>query len=284
MKISVVIPSYNQGRYIEQALLSVFRQDVRPYEIFVLDGGSTDQTLDVIEKYSSRLTWWRSEKDAGQAAALNEGIAMATGDWICWINSDDGLLPRAFRCVAQATAPDCSIVTGGALWINADVSKLNLYPAVTNIKVDDFRDGATPVNQPSTFFRKCVWTEVGGVNESLHYALDYDFFLRALTRGFKVKTIKAPLAFNRVHQQSKTASGKLQEELDIICKKHFKSAARPYPRGNVEKFGLELLVRFPWWFLIGCILKRNDRIASAMPGLPISQDSSQAHEIRAFLT
>src|ERR1043166_2179963 len=120
LKISVVTPSYNQAKYLETTLRSVLEQDYPHLEHIVMDGGSTDGSQEILERYSSRLAYWRSAKDGGQADAIAEGFKHATGDIFCWLNSDDVFLPGALRAVAEffTAHPDAETVCGGAYIIN----------------------------------------------------------------------------------------------------------------------------------------------------------------------
>ncbi len=121
LKISVVTPSYNQGKYLEATVLSVLRQDYPNIEYRVLDGGSTDGSVDILKKYGSRLAYWCSQKDGGQAQAIANGFAQSTGDILCWLNSDDLFLPGALSAVAECFSahPEIETVSGGAYVIDS---------------------------------------------------------------------------------------------------------------------------------------------------------------------
>lgn len=281
MTISVVIPSFNQGRYLNQCLNSIFRQHRPADEILVLDGGSTDESHQILSHHSRELTFWRSYKDRGQAAAVNEGINRAQGDWIAWVNSDDLLMPDALSAIDAITKSDsCSVISGGSLWTNEDLSSISVYPAVRSISLEDFADGASPLCQPSTLFKRDVWLAVGGLNEELHFALDYEFFIRVLKSHQRPRMCKTYIAVNRVHECSKTQSGNLIQELQQVAAQHFGSARRPYPKSAFEKYGSRLLRKYPLWFLIGCQIAGSKRKRTNIPGYPISCRSKLARSAR----
>ena len=184
MKISVVTPSFNQGAYIERTIQSVIGQKGDfELEYLVMDGGSTDNTLAILQKYSSYLTW-KSEADKGQSDAINRGFTMATGDILAWLNSDDTYEPNALQHVAAAhrVSPfywcfgDCRI-------INEDDRVIR--PLITWYKISQSRRYAYRrllrrdfVPQPSTFFSRRAYEETGQIDLSLFYSMDYDYWLR----------------------------------------------------------------------------------------------------------
>ncbi len=210
-KISVVTPSYNQGDYIEDTIKSVLGQNYPNLEYIVMDGGSTDQTFDVLRKYEDRLTWI-SEPDNGQSDALNKGLRMVTGDVVAFINTDDVYEPGALLTVGQFFAQNAQAdwVTGKCRNVGTDGQEIR--KAITHYKNFWLRLGVQRllfvlnyVSQPATFWRKEALEKVGLFDESLHYAMDYDYWLRMLGT-YRLHFIDQYLARFRIHPTSKAGS------------------------------------------------------------------------------
>lgn len=219
--VSIITPSYNQGKFIEETIQSVLTQDYPYIEYIVVDGGSTDNTLEILKKYRDRLKWI-SEPDRGQSDALNKGFAMAQGDILAWLNSDDTYLPGAISKIVNYIRehPSANLVYGRTLLIDetgkvvgvaetgpADYEKL----AVLNL-----------ICQPSTFFRKEAWDEAGGVNPQLRYTMDHDLWIR-MAKKTSLDYIEEFLSTYRLHGESKTMSPRHavefnKEILDTIMK------------------------------------------------------------------
>lgn len=212
-RVFVVMPSYNQARFVRQAIDSVLNQGYEPLRLLVMDGGSTDGTVDVLRSYGDRLEFV-SRKDRGQSDALNRGLARADGDIVCWLNSDDAFLPGALHAVADAFRrhPDAAFVYGkgwnvdenGRLLGDTGVLPFNLWKLIHHRNY---------IHQPSCFFRKSLFARVGPVAEDLHYVMDWDLWIRFGThRGVFVDRF---LSCNRAYAQNKTESGALRRWREI---------------------------------------------------------------------
>lgn len=224
-KITIVTPSYNQGAYIEEALLSVKQQNYADFEHIVVDGGSTDQTLAVLSDYSSRPDWphlrWISERDKGQSDALNKGFRMATGEIIGWLNSDDRYRPGAFAVLTAAlqSYPQAEILYGDYTLIDmgGQVMRIRREIEFSHFILQYHRVLYIPTT--STFFRRRIFDDGNWINDRLHYAMDYDFFLRLASRGYRFRHVPHLLADFRLHPESKTESSapKQLKEHDAIA-------------------------------------------------------------------
>ena len=221
--VTVAVPSFNQGRYLEAALASLFSQDV-PLEVFVADAGSTDDSLAVIRRWEGRLLGWRSHPDAGQAAAINEGVGRGTAPYVSWLNSDDWLLPGGLRLLLDglerhAQAP----MAYGRVWNHMERSGQRRR----NFEVHPFSERLMAqfniIAQPATLIRRTAWSAVGGVDESLHMAMDYDLWWRLFKQLGAPCFVDAHVAVNRRHAQTKTSmqrSMHYREAMAVVRRHH----------------------------------------------------------------
>ena len=205
-KISIVIPSYNQGQYLEETILSVVDQQYPNLELFVVDGGSNDNSVDIIKKYEQYITWWVSEKDKGQSDAINKGLKKATGEIITWINSDDLLMPGSLHKVAShfSDLPDSTgLIHGGVIVFdkNREVETRFTYLPPC---LESYLSGMA-FSQPSAFFRKKYLDVVGFLDNDLHYGMDYDLFMR-LSLVCNFHPVRDVFSRYRLHDQSKSVA------------------------------------------------------------------------------
>ena len=207
--LSVVTPSYNQAQYLEATLRSVLGQDYPHVEYLVMDGGSTDGSADILKRYGPRLTYWTSQPDHGQADALNQGFARATGDLLTWINSDDLLLPGALAAAARAHQlhPE-ALVLGDTLFFSDSEGYAQTVPQrqVTLEHLVAFWRRGWSWSQPGTFVPRRVWERVGPLDEELCFVFDRDWMCRALAAGTPVVYLGIPAAGFRLHSASQTVA------------------------------------------------------------------------------
>jgi glycosyltransferase involved in cell wall biosynthesis len=210
-RVSVVTPSYNQGMYIECVIRSVLLQGYPDLEYVLIDGGSTDNSVEVIRNYEPWLSYWTSEKDSGQADALRKGFQKTRGDLLCWINSDDLLAPAALSAVAEAYAsnPQLGLYAGtvenfGESERSRKVVK-QLDISFMNLLLPLYETRPT-WHQPGIFFSSELYRKSGGINPRYFYRMDYDLILRMLDKGAGVCYINQTLAYFRKHRLSKTGN------------------------------------------------------------------------------
>jgi glycosyltransferase involved in cell wall biosynthesis len=204
--ISIITPSLNQGIYIEENIKSVLNQNYPNFEHIIIDGGSTDGTIDILEKYNHLI--WVSEKDRGQSAAINKGFKRANGEIIGWLNSDDCYEPGAFfTAVRELNKTEGKyIVFGDCYLIDKNEERIGYckgrLPHPNNFIKYWEKDYTIP--QPAVFFYKDILNKIGYLDENLHYVMDYDFWLR-ISKHYQFTYIKKPIAVMRAHGQAKSS-------------------------------------------------------------------------------
>lgn len=208
LKITVITPSFNQAQFLEQTIDSVLSQRCSNLEYFIIDGGSTDGSVDIIKRYEKHLAGWVSEKDRGQSHAINKGLKLATGDVINWINSDDYLAPGALKNIAEAFQnPETHVFIGKSNIVqNGNVVRQSRGTDIYNSLAKTM--GRARIDQPEHWWRKSVIDKIGLLNENLHYTMDRDWWVKyllmyGLTGILKTETV---LANFRLHPDSKTVS------------------------------------------------------------------------------
>lgn len=203
-RITVVTPSLNQGQYIEETIRSVLLQQYPNLEYIVIDGGSTDESVSIIRKYEPWLSYWVSEPDHGQGHAINKGLAIATGEVINWINSDDYLTPNALAVVGRAFV-DCDMVAGGNIFLTGKLERPRNTQGLTARGLLR-RDPSTQLHQMAMWFRRDAALLSGGMDEEMHFAFDPDFFVRYLHAFPRVTYVGEMLGWFRQHEDAKTAA------------------------------------------------------------------------------
>lgn len=206
-KISIITPSFNQVDFLERTLLSVLDQDYPNIEYIVIDGGSTDGSVDLIKKYEHRLAYWVSEKDRGQAHAINKGLERATGDWVAWQNSDDTYYPGVFSQLASVAKSHSAVqlIIGNMNLIDRDDVLLRDLKYVRPTYKSLLSEGMVLTNQAS-FWRRSLHQEIGLLSEALDCSFDYEWFLRLLAHTGLSHHVNAPWGALRLHEHTKTSN------------------------------------------------------------------------------
>ena len=214
--VTIVTPSYNQAQFLEHTIVSVLEQDYPNVEYAVVDGGSTDGSIEIIRRFEDRLAWWSSERDAGQVAALNHGFARARGEYLGWLNSDDVLLPGAITAVVDAleAAAEVLLVFGDNVFIDEDGNDVGPAKAGELDLERMIRTCENRTPQPGSLFRRRA-LEIAPLNEGGYYFFDYEFVIRLALAG-RVEHIARDLAGYRVHPASKTIADPLRKSRDYV--------------------------------------------------------------------
>ncbi len=230
-KLSIVTPCYNTGKYIEHTLKSVLSQDYNNYEYFVIDGGSTDNTVEILKKYSKDRKYrnkfqFISEPDEGQTDAINKGLELSTGNWFAWINADDFYEPNMFSKLIKAfdENPDAGVIYGNCYAVGTDNKKIQLDKPPGNVDFDMLKEG-NPIYGQSSFFNMVALKEVGKFNINLDYWMDYEMYLR-ISRIMKFKYIDMNIANFRIRPNQKSRDQnnlkKIQRERKKIKRRYDK--------------------------------------------------------------
>jgi glycosyltransferase involved in cell wall biosynthesis len=202
--VSIITPSFNQARYIEATIQSVLMQDYPRIEYLIVDGGSTDGTVEIIKKYEGRLAWWISEPDTGQTDAINKGFGRAQGQILAWLNSDDTYEPGAVSAAVNYLLdhPKVGMVYGDCNFVNEDGNVIGKFgSAQTDYRL--LRQGYVHIPQQTMFFRAEWWKQVGPLDPSFYFAMDYDLWTR-LAAHTELKYVPQTWANFRLHTTGKT--------------------------------------------------------------------------------
>ncbi len=283
-KITVVTPSFNQGRYIGDTIRSVIGQDYSDLEYLVMDGGSTDDSKEIITKYEKHLAYWTSEQDSGQANAINRGFARSTGDVLCWINSDDMLLPGALHFVGSCLdisepvilCGNCSHFMQGTDWkwgsaVEEDAKRYKLSEMAYII-------------QPSSFWTRKAWEIAGPLREDLHYAFDWEWQIRAEQAGVKFIFEKEYLSSYRAHDEHKTGTGgqKRREEIQKIYLMYNGRAFADLAEKVIRK-RKSINAHISWYRALGLGKMENRLLRLFMPSLFRDHDRCTVNAILKML-
>lgn len=202
--VSIVTPSFNQAAFLQSAIQSVLEQDYPNLEYLIVDGGSTDGSVEIIRKYADRLAWWVSEPDEGQTDAINKGFARARGEILAWLNSDDTYEPGAVTAAVNflMAHPEVGLVYGNANFIDEQGRVIGRFPAAQT-DYRRLRRGYVHIPQQAAFFRGNLWRAVGPLDPSFYFAMDYDLWVRLAARA-EVRYVPQTWANFRLHTRGKT--------------------------------------------------------------------------------
>ena len=204
-RLSIVTPSFNQAAFLEETIQSVLSQDYPNLEYWIIDGGSTDGSVEIIQKYADRLAGWISEKDHGQAEAINKGFARATGDVVAWVNSDDYYLPGAFTSAMTAlqARPDCSLVFSDVVSVDGAGQPFNVM-RFGDWGLDELMQ-FNIIGQPGVFMRRAALEQAGYLDTTYHYMLDHQLWLRVAQAG-PMRYVPERWAAARFHAAAKNVA------------------------------------------------------------------------------
>jgi glycosyltransferase involved in cell wall biosynthesis len=215
LKISIITPSYNQGRFIKDTIESVLHQNYSNFEHIIIDGGSTDDTVEILKQYPHLK--WISEKDSGPIEAINKGIKMSTGDVITWLNSDDYFAENIFNDVMSAFEDtNVKVVCGFINFIDLDKKILWVNDNDETYNVDHLvRNNSDIIRQPSSFYYKSLFYDVGGLDDSLKLIFDYDLLVKMYKLSAPV-IIRKVFAYQRIYDSTLTRSSLRKQAIEIF--------------------------------------------------------------------
>ena len=257
-RISVVTPSLNQGCFLDQCIRSVLDQHYPNLEYLIVDGGSTDASVDIIKQHARSLSWWVSEPDAGQSDGINKGLRRATGELVAWLNADDYYLPGALQAAAEAyhRKPGASFYFGNGLRVNRSGEPQASFFADNQVRFHRpaLVWGLNTILQPAAFMQRTFLSRAGYLDTNLHYGMDSDLWLK-LSDLAPPEVIQTTLAASREYGDTKTSKGSFGrvEELRQIAAKYSGCAHTPgslaYGLDTLRRLALERPDVFPDWFI-----------------------------------
>lgn len=255
-RITVVTPSFNQGRYIEETIRSVLMQGYPNLEYVIMDGGSTDESVAIIKKYETSLTRWVSRKDEGQSCAINQAWAESTGDILAYLNSDDVYEPGVLTRVAEYFTghPEVDLVYGDHSYMDEDSRVYGEFRA-PDVQLNTLLLG-NYVSQPSVFIRRSAWRKIGPLNNDLHYVMDYDYWIRAALAGLNFAKSGTRHARMRIHAVSKTTGSehKSWQECVQVLERIFADHRLP---AGLAALKSRALTRARWAWAV-CLVRAGD--------------------------
>jgi glycosyltransferase involved in cell wall biosynthesis len=262
-RISIVTPSYNQASFLERTIRSVLDQGYPNLEYIVMDGGSTDGSVEIIQKYQDRLAYWVSEPDQGQADAIYRGFERSTGEILGWLNSDDYYLPGALQAAGKLfeKRPAVELVIGNSIVVDEHESLLYTREAFP-VSFSRLLYWHWGFSQPATLWKRAPFFETGGFDRKMRFCFDYDMYLRLLKRRPACRLDRYLAAF-RVHAAAKTSTLQdVRHAEDRILHQKFKRSRRPdwYTRMMRRRFKEEDDWRIRWRRLVRLLGRREDRV------------------------
>jgi glycosyltransferase involved in cell wall biosynthesis len=251
-RISVVTPSYNQGEFIEETIRSVLDQGYPNLEYIIIDGGSKDESVDIIRRYEKHLAYWVSEKDKGAADAIAKGFARATGDIFAYLNSDDLYLPGSLETIADVMRdPAIGVAFGNMYWMDAGGTTIG-ERRQTRFTRMGYLFGGSDLMQPATFWRKDLYFKCGGIDPSYRFTFDTDLFFRFALAGARFQRVNKFLASFRIHPQSKSSN---DEAICVAELQRLRQKYQPFPHKSIRARGVRLAT---WAYRSMCYALQGD--------------------------
>jgi glycosyltransferase involved in cell wall biosynthesis len=251
-RISIVTPSFNQGKFIEKTIRSVVDQAYPNLEYIIIDGGSKDETVDVIRRYEKHLAYWVSENDRGAADAIAKGFASATGDIFAYLNSDDVYLPGALQSIADVMRdPSIDVAFGNMYWMDTDGKTIGERRQTRFTRLG-YLFGGSDLMQPATFWRKDLYFKCGGIDASYQFTFDTDLFFRFALAGARFERVDQFLASFRIHEQSKSSN---DEAVCVAELQRLRQKYQPFPHKSLRGRGVRLAT---WAYRSMCYALQGD--------------------------
>lgn len=247
-KISIVTPSFNQGQYLEETIRSVLSQGYPNLEYIIIDGGSTDGSVEIIKRYEHLLTYWVSEPDRGQSHAINKGFAHSTGEIMAWINSDDYYEKGAFQVVANAFLTNSTGWVAGKCYLLEEGGRIRKGKTKPKPVKESWMVSCHYAQQ-SVFWRRSLWNACRGLDETLHYSLDYELWMQFVQIQPFAYWIEQHLAFFRLHNQSKTMTSEISfiKENRIIHERYYARMVNGFmSKAKIWELGVEKFIKKYW--------------------------------------